>query len=922
MNIDLTGIDFNKEIRMSLCKPDKVPFMEIHNIENFSRKIALVGIDEISFDVPLYRPDGQNKSVKNELFDEIKGDYYIYLNDGEDEEGGQYFIIQNPEESKDLKGITKKSISAFSGEYALSSRHVVDFDRESRQLYDPSNGLDKDGYEVGFLNLVEKITTWRVEYVSPKVEHKYRELKFSDSSVLDALKVCQEKFNCVIFYNTVKETLKVYDVSEIGGNQGLVISDENFIKRIVKNINTDEIITRLYMYGDDTISFHDQSILGLPYIEDISFYRDFNYVSNELRDALYKYEALVRKLNPNFVAIIKELNDFTKAGNALKVDYSANQKNLERTEILLDSLISALQFDESNNEKTRTDITKTKNVIADLKKKIEKNQKDIEANAKSLTATNEKLKELRKQADPAKTLTEEELREYNRYIKESIVRDNSFKHGMENELKEYALDEMKRLCYPTISFETDLEDFRKKVRFFEPMARLKVGDFVYLNSDDLNIDVEVRLFEMELNYDRNQIKLKFGNKYSATNSTMYLSELIGKIQSASNRVSLRDSEWNKSIEKYSEIKERLEEDLDLSKKAILTAKNQKPILDERGLWLTKNNPDGTIDNKQVRAINNTIAITNDNWNTVSTAITGDGINAQVIRGRLGEFVTVNANQILVNEDANDSALASFIKENGGKTYRQVFPPDIKGNAVDDSIKISDGALWIRTNTNGTVQSIYRYSANFNGSWTGIGNYTGRNHWEEISELIYKGKSYGGATLDGNGLSTTRNGVKINSNGMTVSNNNGSHTVNTEVNANGFYIKKDGHPIFYVDSNGVLHIQNQSGSQYITVNDSGIKMPPSSSVEIGTNSSSRNYVNITSNGVQFGNNYGFFYDTSSGDLTIGGRNGLRYDARNSTLYIGGEPVTKLSELIRLKKQLEWLANVVDSNSRVSAYVQFG
>ena len=73
-------------------------------------------------------------------------------------------------------------------------------------------------------------------------------------------------------------------------------------------------------------------------------------------------------------------------------------------------------------------------------------------------------------------------------------------------------------------------------------------------------------------------------------------------------------------------------------------------MDERGIWLYKENPDGSIDPKQIRLINNVLAITNDNWNTVSTAISGDGINAELIRGKLGQFAEVHANQIIIGSN--------------------------------------------------------------------------------------------------------------------------------------------------------------------------------------------------------------------------------------------------------------------------------
>lgn len=927
--MSLEGVDFQKKMRLSLCKPDRKPFMEIHNVKNLTRRISLVGVDEISFDVPLYRPTIRGKKKRNELFDAIVGDYYIYLNDGKDEKNGQYFIVQNPDERKNDSGEVIKSIVAYSSEYAFSSKKVQNFDRESRLLYDPNYTKDRDGYENGFLNFIESKSSWRVSYVAPKILTKYRELKFSDTSFLDAFKTCQEKYNCLFQYDTAKEQIRVITVDDekngLGGNQGIVISDNNFIKSITKKINTDDIVTRLYMYGDDTISFQNHNVLGLPFVEDLSFYRDFHYMSKSLEDALDKYNKAVKDLEPTFIQIVKKLDTLDKESGTLKTQKLEKENEIAKLGHLIDQNIAGLSLPNSQyanedeiNAQLRKKMNENKAKLNTAIAELNNIKKKLEDNVNALNVADGELVALRKKLEINLFFTPDNLREYEKFIKEGVVRDGSFKRTDEANLQQYTQEEIKRLSYPTISFDIDLDDFRKIARFEQPMARLKVGDLVNLESDDLNIKFDARLLEMELNYEDEGIKLKFGNKFSTTDPTIYLSDLISNIQSASNQVALRDRDWNKSIEKYSSIARRLDNDLDLSKQAILTAENQHPILDDRGLWLTKQNPDGTIDNKQVRGINNVIAFTNDNWETVSTAITGDGINAEAIRGRLGEFVTVNANQIIVNDQTEESQLADFVRANGGKTYRQNTPPDVKNGKVDSTIKIPDGALWLKsTNEDGSgkVVGIYRYNKDKTYSWDGIGSYTGNCHWQEVSDLVYKDKSYGGAKLGDNGLTTTSNGVRIDKNGMTVSNTNSGTTVNTEVNSKGFYIKKNGKDVFYVNDQGVLSIIAPNGDKII-VNNAGISMPATSRLKIGT--SGTNYIDISSDGVIFGSN-GFKYNTYNGTLTIGGYNGLRWDGNN--LYIGNVPVSSMADIQRIYNELDYLARQLQ-DGRVPAYVQFG
>ena len=275
---------------------------------------------------------------------------------------------------------------------------------------------------------------------------------------------------------------------------------------------------------------------------------------------------------------------------------------------------------------------------------------------------------------------------------------------------------------------------------------------------------------------------------------------------------------------------------------------------------------------------------------------------------------------MVNDQTEESQLADFVRANGGKTYRQNTPPDVKNGKVDSTIKIPDGALWLKsTNEDGSgkVVGIYRYNKEKTYSWNGIGSYTGTCHWQEVSDLVYKDKSYGGAKLGDNGLTTTSNGVRIDHNGVTVSNNDSGVRVNTEMNSKGFYIKKDGKEVFYVNDRGELSIISPETGERIVVDRSGISMPATSKLKIGSNGST-GYINISSDGVIFGSN-GFEYNTYNGVLTIGGRSGLRWE--QGVLYIGNVPVSNMEDIQRIYHTLNRLASQID-DGRVPAYVQFG
>ena len=910
MRYKKVGVDFEKECTIDLCDLNKKPIMNIHNIESFVRKVSFVGVDELSFNVPYYRPSRKGR-VKNELYDLIQGDKYIVLNYGKYDE--QYFIIQNPEESQSKNGEVSKSVTAYSGEYYFANKMVRFFDRPSRKVYSNENEKDKDGFHVGFLNRVMELTTWTVDYISPKVQQKYRELKFSNRSILDCLKTCSEVFDCIFFFDTKEETISCYDVKELGGNAGIVISDRNFIESLKKSINTEEIKTRLYLLGTDDVGFQMVNPTGQAYIDNIDYYVQAGYVTDRLKKELQTYDEKMKQFEPQFKEYLSKVH--TDQDNVSRKMESLRELHGERRKQreLLDGAI------QSRGAIKTEPVLKT---LAHIENQIEAMDKELTGLKDTLEKDYKDLKKLQENIGLETVLSKESLVEYDRLIKDDVQSDSSFGEGMEDDLMAYAKEKLLKLSYPSISFSVDVEDFRKIARFKNPMERLKVGDMVYLESEEMNFNVEVRLLAMTLEYDNQRIMLEFGNKYTADDPNLYLSELIGNIKSISTTVSNKNTQWDKGIEAYSTIAKYLNHDLDLAKQAIVNAKNQVPLLDDRGLWLLKKNEDGTIDNSQVRGINNVIAFTNNNWKTVGTAISGDGVNAEAIRGRLGEFVTINANQVVVSDGSEDIPLErvmeqineaqtkeinenvdkkiqgidgkieektvqleqfakDYAKKYGGKTYRQKDKPSDK--------EITDGALWLRTNVDDNVEALLRYDKT-------------KNSWREISSFIFKDRDYGGLRLTDSGLKAMNNRVSINNAGIKVETNINNDGIYTQMDANGFYIRQKGgssgdKDVFYVNNRGELSIRD--GSFNIQNNDGS-------------------YIKMDRDEVIFGKKDGFYFNVRNNKWTIGGDMGLKWDGQG--LYIGGIPVSTFKEIQDIWSQLQSLARAVDQG-RVPAYVRF-
>ena len=279
----LLDINPNMELpkyELILCKLNEEPITSIKNIENFEIKPYFANIDEISFTIPFYRTDNNGTQIKNEMYDLIDGSMMVLVN------SMKYFILTKPEIKTDEKtGKIYKSIMGYSREYEFAQKRLVGYEGVSRKIYDYNNSKDENGLEWGFFNYILKNSSWRIGYINSNILIKFRHLSFSKATYLQAFQEVQKSFGCLFKYDTINKVIDIYEVTQLGKNQGLYISNRNFISNLSQTINHDEIKTRLNIYGRDNISIQSINITGQPHIDNLDFFKNTKYMSQGLIDS-------------------------------------------------------------------------------------------------------------------------------------------------------------------------------------------------------------------------------------------------------------------------------------------------------------------------------------------------------------------------------------------------------------------------------------------------------------------------------------------------------------------------------------------------------------------------------------------------------------------------------------------------------------
>lgn len=604
------------EYELWLCSIIEEPIAELYHITDFKLTKHIVGVNEMSFSVPKFIA-GKNGVLDrpNPLFDIIEGNKLVKLNQSE------FYILSKPKIERRSDGIIFKSIKGYSREYELTQRIMDGYEGSNRMIYDITNTIDEKGIELGILNYIENNTSWKVGYVNTDISKKRRTVNFNNSNMYKVIKEIQKMFGCIILCDTIKKEINVFHPDQIGRNQGVYISDENYINELTQEVEDENITTRLYLYGNNGISVQSLTIAGQPYIEDYSYFRNTKFMSQGLLDGLDARDKVEKELENVFNVYITKIKQYTESNVDITIEKRKHETELSKLEHEWDLAITKGDNVSSINSKIQIE----KDKIQNLKNAYDRNIRDIQHLQKQLNEIKNKL-------NLSNFLTEEQLKEFDYFIKEDKFLDNNYMEDNLEQLLEDGKEMLSKLSKPKLTFDVSVDDFMSMAQGRFIWSRFILGDIINLEHKGIGFDYQVKLIGYTHIPDERSLKLEFSSIDSIYDNSIYIERVLEDAIDTISTVDFNQFNWDKAEYVENKFSDYISNSLNLANQALAKEKGQKPILDDRGLWLYTENPDGTVSPEQIRAINNVIAITKDNWNTVEWALTPDGIMANKLVG--------------------------------------------------------------------------------------------------------------------------------------------------------------------------------------------------------------------------------------------------------------------------------------------------
>lgn len=524
----------------------------------------------------------------------------------------QYYIVNKCVEDFETKAT--KEITAYSYQYILNNRTIVAFEGV-KKLFDITNPKESVLHEV-----IRQYPSWKIGYVNHDV-NKFRVFKVDEQNMLDFLYDLQETYKCILQFDTVTRTINVEKLENIGQHKGLVFNERNYIKNISIEPDFNNIVTRLFIYGKDSLGINNMTSTGVSYLENYDYYLiNDNIIDSDLIVAIKAYQTLVKSKQGEFDGYLATLKvkqtELYALQNQLAVLESERKTITDNVDVAINSGVTDLNNLYNQQVAKETQITSQTNLINSKKTEI--------------TSVNNQITTLRNSLSEDKHFTTEQIYSKADIVKTGIYRDNNIIDVEElyNEGKTY----LEKISQPTIEFTITSTNFLKSLdrQIVWDKVIMGLGDIVTVEIEKLDKFFDVRLIEYTYSEDETDFVLRFSNKASINDPQLLFDALNNRVSTTSATVDINKFKFGEYSNEKNTILDYINGELDLSKQQAIAGHNNDVKIGDRGIMLI--NKDNS--NYQTLIQNNKIVFTEDGWRTVKTSISNGKVIADNIIGKL------------------------------------------------------------------------------------------------------------------------------------------------------------------------------------------------------------------------------------------------------------------------------------------------
>jgi len=736
---------------------------------------------------------------KNPYYDAVDVMKYILLPDI-----GFFCIsdcnIQSEGTEFEYKEVTAKSYECLLGQKYLES-FVVNMGTVGSQdgisfynIADPSRSL---------LNLIlnEKSPEWKIGHCDTKLYTMQRSFEVDRQDIYSFLmNDVATAFECVFLFDTLTNTINVYQEKNVGEDTDIHASYNNLVKNTNISCSIDDIKTCLTITGADDLNIREIN-MGFDRVIMLDYYNSTEYMSEGLYNAYNAWVKLQNKNKSQYTTLLSQYQNYYTQINELT--YTKMPDDTESTNWTLYGLNPLKEklavyeqkqavsmkagHGNSSSQFYQSEYLPIYNTINAINSQISKANSELKTLKSAQDKIGTQMSKIINLVSMENNFTEDQLKELSTFIREDELNSDNFvvtdimtdeeRFDMLEQMLDFGEKELEKLATPQLSFSMNMVNIFAMPEFEKLYGKFDVGNYIWITLRD-DYHIKAKLLTMHMNfYDVTDFSVSFGNILKKDNKLLDITNALSIAESVATSVSFNSSYWSQAYKDANNITQMLEEGL-LSQGNYLTDNpdNSDLLIDSRGIFV--NTTSGAYANKDSIFIGGgRILFTDDSWKTVAMAVGRADVNGESRFGVFADFCIAAyiAGSIIEGNEIIGGTITGTDFNNGNGTFHVDKDGNLTATSATIKGKVQADEGYIGGSNGFTIKSGKLYSgskSSFSSNNTGIyigtdGISLGANNpfsVDSSGNLIAKSGTIGGIKIGTNKIYSDNNNFSINSSG--------------------------------------------------------------------------------------------------------------------------------------------------------------
>lgn len=387
-------------------------------VNNLNFELNYAAVSQVEFDVPRHS-DGKI----NPIYQMLTSYKMLYT----DQLG--IYVLQRPTTSGD--GVSEvKHITGYSLEQ-LFEKKMLFLEEGTYNFWNP---VQPEDTILG--RVLELDTTWSVGYVDPKLIGCYRTFDEYDSDVLNfCYGSVMEKYNCTIVFDVYAKTISAYDAGKSRGTVPIYLSYKNLVDAVDLEELTDDMVTKLHLYGSDDLSIREVNPIGTDYMVDLSYFisnGDFDIIPEgstvTLAERVKSWNAEIKSNQSHYTNLVAARASKTAQRLAEEATLASLNSDLEVLTVQQSTIIQAIALETTSAGKAtqQNNLEKINNQISAKNAEIEAQEAVIASLQAEIDQYATDIKGITERLAISKYFTTAEQKILNLYLIEGEAADETF----------------------------------------------------------------------------------------------------------------------------------------------------------------------------------------------------------------------------------------------------------------------------------------------------------------------------------------------------------------------------------------------------------------------------------------------------------------------------------------------------------------